>query len=127
MSEAAHKVLQRWLSAVNSGDLEGVLSLYDKEAMLLPTFSEEVRLDAAAIRDYFVTVSSNDEVAVELVPDSLVTQDLGRGLFSLGGLYDWHFVNKGERRSCRARFTFTLDPGRERPILHHHSSELPES
>ena len=44
----------------------------------------------------------------------------------IGGIYDWCIVREGEESVFGARFTFVIATGEERPILHHHSSLLPE-
>lgn len=127
MYERADDVLSNWLDCVNSGNLEGVLSLYNEGAVLLPTFSSEVRNDPEGIRRYFVKVSStNEEVIVEVIPGTLIVQEISDSVFSLGGIYSWEFLTKGVRSKIMARFTYTVDISLKSPIIHHHSSLLPE-
>ena len=126
MSQAATKVLFDWLNKVNAGDLEGVLSLYHEDADLLPTFSSEIRTDPEGIRGYFVQVSSNDKVAVELDADSLIVQKLSDSLYTLGGIYSWLLVKGTTENRFLARFTYTIDISASSPILHHHSSLVPQ-
>ena len=126
MSERAVDVLNRWLDMVNSGDLEGVLSLYDDNATLLPTFSSEIRNDPSGIRDYFMMISSNDKVVVELDETSLIVQKLSDRVYSLGGIYSWLLVAGERENRFLARFTYTIDVFANNPILHHHSSLVPQ-
>ena len=126
MTDAAKMILDRWLDAVNSGDLDRVLSLYAEEAVLVPTFSISIMTTPSGIRDYFTGISRNGKVSVRLDADSLVVQDLGSGLYSLGGRYTWGFQTEGPPRQVRARFSYVVDSLRKRPILKPHSSELPE-
>ncbi len=127
MYERPEEVLNDWLGYVNSGDLEGVLSLYSNDAVLLPTFSSETRNSLESIRGYFVMVSSNNEGAkVELIPGTLVIQDISEKVFSLSGLYSWEIITEGVERKAMARFTYTVDIRSSSPIKHHHSSLVPE-
>ena len=90
MYERPEEVLNDWLGCVNSGDLEGVLSLYSNEAVLLPTFSSETRNNLESIRGYFVKVSSDNEgVLVEVIPGTLIVQGISEKIFSLSGIYSW--------------------------------------
>jgi len=127
MYQRPEDVLNDWLSFVNSGNLEGVLSLYSEDAVLIPTFSSEVRNDSAGVRRYFVKVSTNnEEVIVEVIPSTLIVQGISESVFSLGGLYSWEFLTKGVRSKIMARFTYTIDISSSSPIKHHHSSLVPE-
>ena len=44
-------ILKTWMDAVNAGDLEGLLALYDDSAVLIPTFSNRLLIKPEAIRD----------------------------------------------------------------------------
>lgn len=126
MYERPEEVLKDWLSCVNSGDLEGVLSLYSNDAVLLPTFSSETRNNLESIRGYFVKVSSENEgVIVELIPGTLIVQEISEKVFSLSGLYSWKIITAGVERKVMARFTYTVDISSSSPIKHHHSSLVP--
>ncbi|WP_294002958.1 SgcJ/EcaC family oxidoreductase [Streptomyces sp.] len=46
-------LFDRWNAALRTGDLEKVADLYAKDAVLLPTVSNEIRTDHAGIVDYF--------------------------------------------------------------------------
>lgn len=131
MFSEASKVLEKWLLCVNEGRLEEVLSLYAEDAILLPTFSDQVMKGLTPIRSYFEALGEKEGVVVKLRHDTLGVQtlgnvqDLGDGIFNLTGLYDWHFTDQGETWVVEARFTYTVNLAAERPISHHHSSQLP--
>lgn len=116
-----------WLNRVNSGDIEGVLSMYSDDAVLLPTFSDEIRTTGDDIRSYFVMISSSDKVVVELDTDSMIVQQLTETMFTIGGIYSWLLVKGEEERNFLARFTYTIDINSDKPIIHHHSSVVPQS
>ena len=126
MWKNAVKVLTDWLAKVNGGDLEGVLALYHEDADLLPTFSSEIRMDPESIRRYFVQLSANDRIVVELDENSLIVQKLSDNLYTLGGIYSWLLVAGEKENRFLARFTYTIDIDSDKPILHHHSSLVPE-
>ncbi|MGA1205331.1 MAG: nuclear transport factor 2 family protein [Opitutales bacterium] len=119
-------VLDQWLNGVNSGNLNGVLDLYAEEAVLMPTFSNQIRTTREEIANYFQMVAQNGTVIVEVVQDSLVVQPLSGQSYSLVGVYNWTLGSGANERHFRVRFTFTVDLGREQPIVHHHSSAFPE-
>ena len=127
MYERAEEVLKDWLDFVNSRNLEGVLSLYSNDAVLLPTFSNEIRNNLESIQGYFVMVSSTNEgVKVKLIPGTLIVQGISEKVFSLSGLYSWEIITGGMERKALARFTYTIDISSSTPIRHHHSSLVPE-
>lgn len=119
------ELLRTWIAAVNAWDAEKVLSLYHEDAVLLPTFSSEIRQGLARIQDYFTGVYKNDRVTVELIEDTITVQDLGNGVAVLGGLYNWVLASDGQVRQPVARYTYCVDMKLPRPILHHHSSVVP--
>ena len=127
MSHRATKVLMDWLNKVNTGDIEGVLSMYSDGAVLLPTFSDEIRTTGDDIRSYFVMISSSDRVVVELDSDSMIVQQLTETIFTIGGIYSWLLVKGDEERNFLARFTYTIDISSNKPIIHHHSSVVPQA
>ena len=127
MSHRATKVLMDWLNKVNTGDIEGVLSMYSDGAVLLPTFSDEIRTTGDDIRSYFVMISSSDRVVVELDSDSMIVQQLTETIFTIGGIYSCLLVKGDEERNFLARFTYTIDISSNKPIIHHHSSVVPQA
>ncbi|MEI8079738.1 MAG: DUF4440 domain-containing protein [bacterium] len=128
MIKTAKDVLAEWMLAVNQGDLERLLILYHENAVLIPTFSNRLLSTPAKIRDYFVTlVGSRDELSLALHEKTLMVQPLKPELHALSGLYCWRFVLDGEWLSFEARFSYLLDLALSRPILHHHSSQIPRT
>jgi len=121
----ANAVLERWLECVNGGELEAVLGLYDEGAVLIPTFSNRIHATPAMIREYFERLAANPELAVVLHPKTLTVQDLPGDLACFGGIYRWRLAVDGEPLEFEARFSFVFAPAAQRPILHHHSSQVP--
>ncbi len=127
MEQLAEEVLNRWVESVNAKDPEALLSMYAASAVLLPTFSSEIRSDLEGIRGYFLKIAQSDRIEVSIHQDSKAVQQLTDNLYSLFGLYTWQIEYAGSRKSFNARYTFLVDVASDRPILHHHSSLLPES
>ncbi|MFT3849500.1 MAG: DUF4440 domain-containing protein [Propionivibrio sp.] len=119
------QILKEWMQAVNEGCLEGILSLYDEKAVLIPTFSNRLLSTPEGIRDYFVKVTSRDELSIALHEKTLNIQDVSGPIHSIHGIYCWRFAIDGELLSFEARFSYLVDIEKPKPILHHHSSQIP--
>lgn len=126
MSKAL-KVLEEWMDGINTRDVEKLANLYDKEAFLIPTFSNRLLNTPQKIREYFEKVGQKEQLSIELHEKTLNIQDLGNDVFTLGGLYKWQFAIDDELLAFEARFTYVFDLKKESPILHHHSSQIPRS
>ena len=121
------QVLKAWMQAVNNGDLEGLIALYDESAVLIPTFSNRLLGTPAMIRDYFVRLAGRDELSIALHEKTLKIQPLGQSVHVMSGIYCWRFAVDGELLSFEARFSYVLDFSKQRPIIHHHSSQIPRT
>ena len=122
---AQRNVLDQWIEAVNSGDLEGLLDLYHDSAILLPTFQNDIFNSREQIRGYFSMLSQFDDLSVALEPKSLVAHEVSDHVAAFGGAYDWRWHDEDGQAHRRARFSFFVDTRHTQPILHHHSSEFP--
>jgi hypothetical protein len=118
-------ILEQWMKAVNDGNVESLLSLYDNEAVLIPTFSNRLLNTPEKLRDYFEKLGSREELSIALHEKTLIIQDLGNQIYSLSGIYNWRFTVDGELLNFEARFSYLIDLSKPNPILHHHSSQIP--
>ena len=119
------KVLDHWMEAVNGRALDDVRRLYREDAVIVPTFGKDILSTTEAIAAYFVNITDGRELRV-VVRDETVREQVEPGSSQvISGIYDWRIREVGKEKSFAARFTFVMDPGSERPILHHHSSRLP--
>jgi len=121
------QVLKEWVRRVNAIDAEAVLALYSDDAILLPTFSQQIRSSRQDIKAYFETLAGHKRVVVKVHESSVVVQSLSGQFHSIAGTYSWTFEKDDEVREFEARFTYVMDLARDGPILHHHSSVMPES
>lgn len=127
MTQNPRNILDQWMQAVNGADVDGLLDLYDAEAVLIPTFSNRVLNTPDKLRDYFEKLGSRAELSIALHEKTLLSQNLQNQLFALGGIYNWRFAVDGEILNFEARFSYVMDLSKPRPIVHHHSSQIPRS
>ena len=118
-------VLKEWMQAVNAGDLEALLALYDEKAVLIPTFSNRLLSKPESLRDYFSKLCARDDLSIALHEKTLNIQCISNDIHASHGIYCWRFAIDEELLSFEARFSYVFDLARPRPILHHHSSQIP--
>ena len=125
MTGTSRDILEKWMQAVNFGDVEGLLNLYDDEAVLIPTFSNRMLNTPEKLRDYFEKLGSREDLSVALHENTLLIQNMKDEVSVLGGIYTWRFAVDGELLVFEARFSYVIDNSKPNPILHHHSSQIP--
>lgn len=119
------EILKTWLQLVNNADIEKLLALYNKEAILIPTFSNRILNTPEKIRNYFEVLGRREELCVALHEKTVSVQKITENLQSISGIYCWRFAIDEELLSFEARFSYLVDLLAESPILHHHSSQIP--
>jgi len=119
------QVLKEWMQAVNAGDVETLLALYDEKAVLIPTFSNRLLAKPEKLRAYFELLSTREELSIALHEKTLGTQLIKDDVYAMHGIYCWRFAIDGELLSFEARFSYLLDMALPHPILQHHSSQIP--
>ncbi len=125
MTKNPKDILKQWMKAVNDGDVETLLNLYDNKAVLIPTFSNRLLNTADKLKDYFEKLGNREDLSIALHEKTLITQELGNQIFLLSGIYNWRFVVDGELLNFEARFSYVIDLSKSNPILQHHSSQIP--
>jgi len=125
MANKPEQILHTWMDAVNRKDLDTLLSLYSDTAVLIPTFSNKLLTTPADIKDYFLKLANRDTLGVSLHSKTLKIQNIMETGFALSGIYLWQLTVDGEPFSFEARFSFLVDTSKQKPILHHHSSQIP--
>ena len=113
------EILNSWQQHLNEKNLSGVLKLYDKSCVLIPTFSSEILTDHEKIKEYLVKVIKVQKSKVEFQPNSISEQQVGENMYLLSGKYFFHLM---EEEKIPARFSFIVNLLNENPIMHHHSS-----
>ncbi|MGE5350697.1 MAG: nuclear transport factor 2 family protein [Acidobacteriota bacterium] len=119
------QILSEWIEAVNKRDIDNILSFYNRNAVLIPTFSNRILDTPAKIRDYFERLGSNDELKVTLHENTMKVLKVSETVFALSGIYLWRLSVEGETLNFEARFSFVLDLNLQDPVIQHHSSQIP--
>ena len=125
MTKAPNHILTEWMQAVNKRDIDTLLSLYNKTAVLIPTFSNKLLTTPEDIRDYFVKLANREELSVSLHEKTLSIQLIKNEIYILSGIYCWRLTIDREPFVFEARFSYTIDTSLPNPILNHHSSQIP--
>ena len=115
---------QAWIAGMTRHDVEGVLALYDREAVLWGTRSPTIRDNPAALREYFNILrtvppsykAALGEQRIRIYGDIAINS----------GTYTFSEVRDGKEIIRPARFSFVY---RNRDgrwlIVDHHSSAVP--
>ena len=98
------QLFANWNAALQTGDPDQVTALYAKDAILLPTVSNQVRHNHAEIRDYFVNFLSKKPQGVI---DEANTRHLAEDLVSNAGAHPHMPLNRIQVR---------CSPHRRRPL-----------
>ena len=116
--------LKKWIDLVSIQDMDGVVSLYAEDGLLLGTFSDEIRVGEVKIREYFEFFLAKKPTATVVESRIHVIED---NSFTVSGFYDFEVDSiNGERELAHARFTFVFQKqGQDFKILSHHSSVMP--
>ena len=113
-------ILDNWLTYVSNQDLESVVGLYANDALLLGTFSNQIRTGQSQIREYFVDFLSKKPKA-NLIES--ITHHLGDKVLIFNGFYNFEIQNAD---LVNARFTFVFKQYNDKiMIVSHHSSLIP--
>ena len=109
-----------WNKALQTGNPDEVVKLYDKKAILLPTLSGQVRHTHDEIKDYFVHFLSKKPIGKINESNIRIFGNLAIN----SGIYTFNFKDGS---SAEARFTYVYKKVDENNwiIVEHHSSLLP--
>ena len=113
-------LFDEWNRALQSGNPQEVASLYQGDAILLPTVSNRVRHNREEIEDYFVHF-------LERGPEGKIDESNVRTFGQVAinsGVYTFTF---SDGCAVQARFSFVYRwNGKRWMIVEHHSSRMPE-
>ena len=117
------ELLQRWISAVESGDPKQVVNLYLDDGILLGTFSNKERVGHELILGYFENLLKSP-VDVKVVSEN-------PHVFGSSAVNSGHYNFMTNGKTINARFSFVYhkedEPTDEWKIVSHHSSVMPET
>jgi hypothetical protein len=127
MSDTPEETLALWIECVNKLEMERVVKLYDEGSTMLPTFSPHCLSESRQIKEYFQQLSTRQSMRVDLHTETLKIMELDENKYILTGIYSFHFVVDDADLTFPSRFTLIIDTSRDKPILHHHSSQIPRT
>ncbi len=109
-----------WNKALQTGNPDEVVKLYDKNAILLPTLSPQVRHSHEEIKDYFIHFLAKKPIGKINEANIRIFGNLAIN----SGIYTFNFKDGS---SAHARFTYVYKKVDENNwiIVEHHSSLLP--
>ena len=113
-------LFDEWNSAIQTGDPKNVVALYETNAILLPTISNQVRHNHEELEDYFVTF-------LERSPKGKIDESNVRTFGDIAinsGVYTFSFGD-GSRVQARYSYVYRWN-GQRWMIIEHHSSAMPE-
>ena len=116
-----------WCERLNAGDLDGVLSLYDENALLFATFDAQPLVQPEQRRKYFEGFLARPKGArSRWTKPPLFT--VGTRMASIRQPVFMFFYKEGDVLVRQhARFTFIVSVDESPLILHHHSSLVPNA
>ncbi|MCE2927789.1 MAG: SgcJ/EcaC family oxidoreductase [Rickettsiales bacterium] len=117
------QALAAWTKAVETGTVDQIVALYDKDATMLSAFALDPLTSHDQLRGYFSKVVKEPNRKVDVTKqDVRVFGDVAMNT----GLYKFYFEQDGEPLELPARFTFVykLKDGQWK-IISHHSSRVP--
>ena len=123
--QSPETIVDHWAEYFNNGNLERLLDMYHEEATLLPTFSPNLLSTPEQIEEYFVRAIEH-QASVENDDGKTIKNKLSENIYLMTGFYIFYF-NNDRKREVKSRFTFLIDLSTEKPIQHHHSSQISES
>ena len=113
-------LFEEWNTALQTGEPKNVTALYESNAILLPTISNQVRHNHEEIEDYFIHFLAKG-------PKGVINESNIRTFGNIAinsGIYTFTF---SDGNSVQARFTYVYRwKGQRWLIVEHHSSALPE-
>lgn len=121
--KGADKILEEWGECINTHDINRIIKLYDKDAMLWGTFSIILRDNHDLIKGYFVELFAKDNLAVRFKSSK---NRVYANTFIFSGSYELSYENQG-LKVLPARYTFVIRKFAEDnyKIIEHHSSLVP--
>ena len=113
-----------WKTAIETGALDDIMKLYDKDALMISSFAQKPLTKRSQIEDYFKKVIANSGIKIEITD----SHPLAFGNIAVNsGSYNLSYEQEGETISTPARFTFVYQlQGGRWVIVEQHSSRVPQ-
>ena len=119
MKKKIETLFDDWCQAIETGQSENVLNLYDENAILLPTLSNTICQTQAQRKDYFIAFLDKKP---KCTCDESYIRVFGNTAINSGS---YTFTLK-DGSSIQARYTFVYkEKNGQWNIIEHHSSQMP--
>jgi hypothetical protein len=125
MNDKSQEVINNWINYIKDHNIEKLINLYDKSAIIIPTFSDSILNTPEKIRNYFEKLLQRKELQIAMHNKTIHQQFIDKDIVIISGIYYWKFIVEEELMTYEARFTFVMNLSKTSPIIHHHSSQLP--
>ena len=79
----AKQIFNDWIEYVNNSDVESLLNLYDRNAILIPTFSNNILNTPNKLREYFENLGTRDNLSITEDKENLIIQELENRIFKI--------------------------------------------
>lgn len=116
-------VYNKLIHMVNTKTLDGLLSLYHENAVLVPSFSSRIRRSKEEIKDYYQTLFKVDNLVLSK-EEIYLNKTEGQRIDS--GVYEISWDNGGSRASYKLNFMIVIE--NDKIIAHqssyHHSNNI---
>lgn len=116
-------IYNKLIHNVNTKNLDGVLSLYHENAVLVPSFSSRTRRNKEEIKDYYETLFKVDNLVLTK-EEIYLNKTEGQRIDS--GVYEISWDNSGSRTSYQLNFMIVIE--NDKIIAHqssyHHSNNI---
>ena len=116
-------IIEQWADCFNNADMKAILSLYQDNATLLPTFLPKLLASNNEIKGYF-EVAFNGDASVEVNVEDAISKELPGNIFLMTGSYVFCLGSRGGKKYL-SWYSFLIDLSDDSPIKHHHSSRVP--
>ena len=122
---AAHTLLNKWISAINAYDLQGVTSLYAADALFFGTSSQILLTKPEEIEKYFEQAFTNLSPFIASIGEYAVTQ-IAESVVAISGYDHWSVTQSGKTVIANGRLSFVIKKiGDEWKIINFHRSAMP--
>ena len=119
IAEPSVPILDKWVTAVNSHDINALMKVYSDEAMMIPAFSTRIRRNKDQIKDLYRDLFEKHDLTV--APYQVISQKVD-GVKIDSGQYKIKWKSEGFQETSDLRFSFVIKDGK---IMSHHSSIEP--
>ena len=116
LNEPDVPVLNKWMALFNSKGLNGIMTLYDNNAVLVPSFSTRIRKTTEEIKDYYQTMFTLNELQIfkeDVVLNTTNNIKIDRGHYQVS------WVEQGIKTAHHLSFLMVVNKNK---IMAHNSS-----